>query len=231
MSQTAALYHLQTLDSQIDAVRKRLDEINELLSQNEAVRAAQTALTDAENSLNEWRTRQASLERERDQLQQEAKTDEDRLYSGHVHNPREMTDLQDKIAELNHRRESLEEPILAAMLAVDEGATAIKSRQADLDHVIDDQKHAFGQLGQEQTELTERLTALVGEAGQVRDEIEASHLALYDKLRKKSGGVAVTQLRGNGCGVCGVDLTTQQAQRVRHDEILPCPTCGRILSA
>lgn len=228
MSQTASLYHLQILDSQLDAVRKRLAEIDQLLGQNAAVRAAQSALADAEKSLSDWRSRQSSLEQSRDQFQREAKTAEDRLYSGQVFNPRELTDLQDKIAELTHRREALEDPVLEAMLAVEDGAEAVKARQADLEQVLSDQAKSFGVLGEEKSGLAGQQQALEAQVEEARREIRVEHLGLYDRLRKKSG-VAVTQIQGMGCGVCGVELTTHLIQAVRHDEIIPCPTCGRIL--
>lgn len=228
MSQTAALYHLQTLDSQLDAVKKRLAEIDDLLGQNAAVRAAQSALAESEQSLDGWRARQASLENDREQFQQEAKTAEDRLYSGHVFNPREMTDLQDKIAELNHRREQLEDPTLEAMLAIEEGAETVKSRRADLDRVLSDQAQSFGRLGEEQTGLNDQRAGLEAQIAEARREVEAAHLALYDRLRKRSG-LAVTHIEGADCGVCGVELTSNEVQRARHGEIIPCPTCGRIL--
>jgi predicted nucleic acid-binding Zn-ribbon protein len=229
VSQTAALHYLQTLDSQIDVVRRRLAEIDDQLSQDGPVRAAQAALAEAEESLNTWRARLGEVERDRDRLQQDAKTAEDRLYSGQVHNPRELTDLQDKIAELGHRRETLEDPILEAMLAIDEGGQVIVSRQAELDRLLNEQARAFGDLGRERATLNSQLQDLDGKAAEARTQVEATHLASYDRLRHKSGGVAVTQIQGNGCGVCGVELTTQLIQRVRHDEIIPCPTCGRIL--
>jgi predicted nucleic acid-binding Zn-ribbon protein len=228
VSQTAALSHLQTLDSQLDTVRKRLAEIEELLNQNAAVRAAQTALADAETSLSDWRTKQTELERDRDKFKQEAKSAEERLYSGQVFNPREMTDLQDKITELTHRQESLEEPTLEAMLAIEEGGETVKTRQTELEQVLAEQARSFGALGSEQTELTTRRTSLEADVASAREAVQAPHLATYDRLRKKSG-VAVARIEGAGCGVCGVELNSQQIQRIRHDEIIPCPTCGRIL--
>lgn len=230
MSQTAALYHLQSVDSQLDSVLKRLAEIDTLLSQNAAVRSAQAALAESEKSLDDWRARQATLDRDRDQFQREAKVAEDRLYSGQVFNPRELTDLQDKIAELNHRREQLEDPTLEAMLAIEEGQETVKARRADVEQVLSDQAQSFGKLGEEQAVLNTQRAALEAEVAQARGAVEPPHLVLYDRLRKRSA-VAVTQIQGAGCGVCGVELTSNVVQQVRHGEIIPCPTCGRILYA
>ncbi|MBN1313435.1 MAG: hypothetical protein JXB30_18655 [Anaerolineae bacterium] len=229
MSQTAALYHLQTLDSQIDTIRTRLSEIAELLSQDDVVRTAQNTLTAAEQSHLKWHTRQTELELERSTLQEEAKVAEKRLYSGRVLNPRELTDLQDKLAELNRRIEALEEPILEAMLAIEENSQHIEQARSQFEHVMSEQSHQFGELDKEQTVLSSQLDQLLAETGQTRSNIEPQYLETYSRLRQRPGGLAVTLLKGNECGVCGVELTSQMAQRVRHGKVITCPTCNRIL--
>ncbi|MBN1427679.1 MAG: hypothetical protein JXB07_04785 [Anaerolineae bacterium] len=229
MSQTAALYHLQTLDSQIDTIRKRLDEIARLLSQDDVLQAAQIALTNAEQSHIKWHARQTELELERASVQEEVKDTETRLYSGKISNPRELTDLQDKLAELNRRSESLEEPILEAMLAVEADTTTVEQAQKALDRVVNERSHQFGELDKEQTTFSEQLTQLLAETEQERSHINIQHLEIYDQLRQRPGGLAVTLLKGDECGVCGVELTSQMAQRVRRGDVLTCPTCNRIL--
>jgi predicted nucleic acid-binding Zn-ribbon protein len=229
VSQTAALYHLQKLDSKIDGIRKRLTEIDELLGQDEALRSAQHGLADAEESHSKWHARQTELERERGTLQEEAKAIESRLYSGHIPNPRELTDLQDKLAELTKRVEMLEEPVLQAMLAIEEDGQRIVAARDELERIRGERARKFGELGEEQTALSAQLDGLLAEANQARSQITAQHLDTYDRIRQRPGGLAVTMLNGEECSVCGVELTSQLAQQVRRGEVLTCPTCNRIL--
>lgn len=231
VSQTAALYHLQTLDSQRDSALARLTEIDKLLAQNQAVRAAQQALDDAKKHHTQWKVKSTDLELDRSRLQNEANEAEERLYSGRVSNPREMTDLQEKIASLKHRRDVLEEPLLEAMLEVEQGESDMASAQSSLEQVLEQQKQTLGALATEQGQLRESLPQLVGEIAQTRTGVEAANLALYDKLRKRPGGIAVTRLIKGECSTCGVQLTSRQEQQVVHGEVMPCPTCGRILFA
>jgi predicted nucleic acid-binding Zn-ribbon protein len=140
-----------------------------------------------------------------------------------------LGDLQDKLAELNQRRAALEDPILEAMLALEDCKKVIDGLEAELEHAMTEHMHTSTDLTKEQDGLTSQLKSVDSEATQVRAQILPANLALYDKLRRKPGGNAVTLIRGTGCGVCGVDLTSQIIQSVRHDEIIPCPTCGRIL--
>ena len=230
MSQAATLYQLQTLDSEIDSIRQRLAEIGQLLEQNEAVRAAQTALERSEEEHRRWQTRLTDLELERAHLKEETAAAEKRLYSGKITNPRELADLQGKVRELNQRYEDLEEPLIEAMLYVEESSQAMAEAEAALERVRAEQASATTALSDEQARLSDRLKELEAQVEQIRAQIEAEHLARYDKLRQRlKGGIAVVAVRNNGCGVCGVQLTSRLVQQIRHGQVLTCPTCGRIL--
>lgn len=229
MSDTAALYHLQTLDSQRDQVRVRLAEIDRQLSQSEAVRAAQAALDAAQGNDREWQVRVSDLELKRAQLRDEGAAAENRLYSGVVINPRELTDLQEKAAELAHRRDALEDPLLEAMLKAEEGQAAVAAAQAQLDRVLAERQRTSGTLATERESLLPRLERLEQDIGQTRQTINSRHLALYDDLRKRPGGIAVTEVRRSECSICGVEINSRLQQQVSRGEVLPCPTCGRIL--
>jgi predicted nucleic acid-binding Zn-ribbon protein len=231
VSQTSSLLHLQTLESQLDSLRKRSEEIGIQLSQSEAVRIAQARLEEATRNVQHWQSRQKDLEFERDQLQADVKASEERLYSGQIFNPRELTDLQDKIAELNQRRDALENPILEAMLALEDGFAQEQSVRAVLDKVLADQAETLGALTVEQEGVITRIKSLEPQALEARQPISQQNLVLFDRLRQRPGGIAVAILHGEECGGCGVELTSQQAQQVKRGDVVPCPTCGRILHA
>lgn len=194
------------------------------------MRQAQASLQEAENRSATWKAEQKDLERERQKLADEAATAENRLYSGKVHNPRELTDLQDKMAELGKRRESLEEPLIEAMLEVEQAEADIDTRQQTLDRVLAQQASAMSSLTEEREGSLALLDRLRGEVDVQRSEIEPGNLQQYDALRRQPRGIAVTRLSRDGeCTVCGVGLTTSLRQQARRGEMVTCPTCGRIL--
>ncbi len=230
VSQTGTLYQLQTFDTQIDGIRKRLAEIERLLGQSETVRRAQAGLDAATASHSQWKTRLTDLELERRQLRQEADEIEQRLYSGRVHNPRELTDLQGKLVELRRRYETLEEPNIEAMLEIEAGEAAIAEAEANLERVIAKQADEFGALATERDQLAVDLSTAEAKAQDARARISTDALRQYDRLRQRPGGIAVVKVTPGGeCSVCGVQLTSGMRQQVRHGEVLACPTCGRIL--
>ena len=220
VNQTAALYRLQTLDSEIDAIRKRLAEISEQLNQNEAVQAAQVALAEAEAVYRHWHTQQTNLEMERAKLKGEAEAAEESLYSGKVKNPRELTDLQDKVAELRRRHESLDEPLLEAMYGIEENERAVKKAKSALERVVEEQAQTLGTLTDEQAELSARLSKLESQTEQIRAGIPPDYLASYDRLRQQPTGIAIAQIKGDECSACGVQLTSQLVFPEIHKESL-----------
>lgn len=230
MSQPANLYHLQSLDSQIDSIRDRLAEIDQLLTQNEAIQAAQSALDAAKESQRDWRIRLTDLELEREKLRQESEATEKRLYSGKVLNPRELTDLQDKLAELNTRHAALEEPLLEAMLQSEECVESVQDAAENLERVRQELAEQSGELSAEKARLEKQLAAQLAEAEETRQAIEPEHRRLYNTLREQMrGGIAVTAVKGSECSVCGVEMTSQDKQLVSRGQVLTCTTCHRIL--
>lgn len=230
LRQTAALHQLQTLDSQIDAIQQRLVEIERLLGEDKAVRRAQMRQERATKSLNKWQARLTDLELERRQLREEADSIEKRLYSGKVHNPRELTDLQGKIRELRKRHEDMEDPIIEAMLEIEAGEGEQKAAETGLDEIMAEKASASSELAEEREALKAKLEAKQAERGPARAEVEAKYLATYDRLRERPGGQAVAALTSAGeCTSCGMQVTSSLKQNIRRGEVETCPTCGRIL--
>ena len=229
MRPSAKLHELQTLDSQLDTIDKRVSEIEAILSENEAVKTAQVSLASAEAELAKWQKSQKEHELERSALKREADAIQSRLYSGNVHNPRELTDLQEKSAELKRRHEEMEEPLLEAMFAVEECITTIAQRRVTLEQIQEQVAAKFGEVSVEQADLLEKRTGLQAQSDALRNTIDPAYITLYNELRKKPSGVAVASIEGDSCGVCLSQIIVKVVQQARHGEIVTCPTCKRIL--
>ncbi len=230
MNQAGLLYQLQQMDSQRDGILKRLKEVEQRLSENAAIRTAQSQLELTKESAATWQKRLKELELERTQLKTESDTTEERLYSGRVSNPRELTDLQNKLAELKQRHESLEDPLLEAMEGVEASGQAVIEADTELAQVKAAEADRMGELLSEQGELEPQLQALNDDIEQARQKIDAGSLQTYDLLRTPPSKLAVTALSGDACGACGVELTTRDVQLVRRGRVVQCPTCQRILA-
>src|SRR5215207_9740017 len=126
MRKVDALRELQEVDSALDQARARLERIAAQWGKRQALDAALAARDAAVAELHHRQTDQRDLELAIEQLNGKLKADSDKLYSGRVHNPRELEDLskevdQDRrqISEAEDRLIGVFEQVEAAQAAAD----------------------------------------------------------------------------------------------------------------
>jgi predicted nucleic acid-binding Zn-ribbon protein len=120
MSQLKALHRLQKIDQDLDARRQRVRDIAVRLEQDDVLRQAQADVAALQSALHPPETRTADLNLEIQTIASQTGQLTNRLYSGKVNNPKELQDIQDKIAELKRRHAHLENTLLETMIAIEE---------------------------------------------------------------------------------------------------------------
>ena len=230
MTQTSPLYRLQSIDSEVAVKRSRLDEINVLLGENQEVRAARERLSAAEEQVRAARAHIADLELGIAGLDDKAKATEKRLYGGTVGNPKELQDMDQELASLRGRRETLEETLLEAMLALEEGQSQEAQARSELEVIEARWAASQGDLAKEKQTFEARLLDLEADRQRMLAKADANMLAVYEHLRARLGGLAVATIKDGVCTACGVAPTSMIAQKARRGQLdALCPTCGRIL--
>jgi predicted nucleic acid-binding Zn-ribbon protein len=232
MSASLSLYRLQLVDSRIDEIRMRLEEIQRILEDSAELRQAKEQVAKTEtahkSALQVLKQAEAEVDNQKAKIEQS----EASLYSGNVKNPKELQDLQNEAASLKRYLETLEERQLEAML--EEEATEETNQLAlrEFENVRARLAEQNVTLTTEQAELNKELERLGAERQAALDPIDTNLLTDYDELRQQRRGVAVTQISEGACAACGTTLTPSQNQSARSaTQIFKCPTCGRILFA
>ena len=229
MKMGADLYHLQRLDSEGDSMRGRLTDIAAALGESQELVQARQTLEDAHAQVRKWAVQQRDLELEIQGLADKATRSEQHLYSGAVKNPRELADLQAEIAALQRRQLKLEDDLLDAMVERDEAESAQTQAQQQLDETQALWSAQQADLMAEQSELQEKMAEIEQERATVLPNIDAGILATYQNLRRRKAGLAVTQVNGDACGVCGVGMSPKLKWQLREGEIIYCSNCERII--
>lgn len=230
MSSVRHLYELQLLDSERDAKRQRLAEVNEALGESRELIQAREAVAETEKSLGEVRAQLRALELDIAGLNDKLRKNQDRLYSGRIRNPKELTGLQDEAAALRRRRSELEDEELELLIGIEELEAELAERQARLRQIEANWGQDQSSLRAEKEALEADLAVLDEERGAARARIDPPTLATYDDLRQQQGGTAVALLKRGICQACGVDVPTNLARIVERGEgIHFCPICNRIL--
>jgi predicted nucleic acid-binding Zn-ribbon protein len=232
MSRVSSLQRLQVLDTELDGIRSRLQEIDRVLSSSPEVETARQEALLAERDLKGARGALRDLE---DQTgSQKAKLEETtrRLYGGEVRNPKELLDLQSEENALRNHIATLEEHQLEQMIAVDERKAAADRAQSHLNDVEAQRQIQSANLSEEKQELLLRQETLEAQRGAGIAVVNAEDLQVYARARKTHHGLAVARIEGGACGACGVAPSQAQIEQARPgNQIVFCGNCGRILYA
>ena len=230
MSKAETLYRLQIIDLEIDERSRRLKEVKAILEGNEELGRARQALQDGEKKLSRQRTRLRDQELEMRSLANKIASVEDRLYGGHIKNPKELASRQEEVQYLKRRKGGLEDQVLEAMIEVEESEASVTEQREKLARLEEEWQETQARLSAEQNELVNRLSQLRAKRAKLQKTIEAGDLALYEDLRRRWGGRAVALLEGELCQACGVTLPSSKAQQARQGKALTlCGSCERIL--
>jgi len=229
MTQGADIYRLQSLDTERDSKQSRLTEVKAGLRDDKALMQARQAQASAQALVQKYSTRQQDQELEIQGVSAKNSRSEQRLYSGAVKNPKELTDLQAEIASLRRRRQKLEDDLLETMIEQEEAEAAHAQAQQHLDETQTNWENRQADLSAEQEILQEKLVEIEQARNRVLPNIEADNLDIYQNLRLRKGGLAAAPMNGIACGVCGMAVSPNLKWRIREEGMGHCSNCERII--
>jgi hypothetical protein len=232
MPNITELVRLQEADLALDsrratlaAAESRIGETDELLQLRERVAMLRDALRAAEGT-------QKDVELEADALKAKIAPAEEKLYSGVVKNPKELTDLQADVEQLKRQLSSVEDRDLEALTSLESAQSEFRTAEAELAAL--EQSWAA-----EQAELTATIARLGTEIGELEgtrrervEYIDNDLLARYDHVRRAHQGRGVAKLDRNLCLGCRISLPVSMVNKARSGgAVVQCPNCERILYA
>lgn len=229
MSQARVLYDLQQIDTEIRAKKQRLGEVLRLQKEPPALVAAREQAAAADAELGQWRARQKDLTLEIGSVTDKATRSEERLYSGVVKNPKELSDLQHEVEALGRRRATLEDEALGVMMAVDERRALSETAAATVERLSTEFETSVASLRAEQQNLALYLNRLMDKRRQQVALAQPNLLQAYEQLLQEKRGLAVAGLRGNKCQGCQVTLSARTIRAADEGGLVRCDSCGRIL--
>ena len=230
MSEALNLYRLQKLDSNIDRINARLQEIEHLLSDDSRVKRAQLKLEKTKQESKQLRIKLNQIEDKVEAQRIKRKTTQAALFGGKVNNPKELQDLQMESEALKRYITQLEDEQLEAMIAHETAEKAENQASKELIQIKGTVAEENASLLGEKNKIEADLERLIREKEAVLQSISPKPLSLYEKLRKTKHGTAVASVSEGGCSICGQALTPADLQSIRvSNRLVFCPNCGRIL--
>jgi predicted nucleic acid-binding Zn-ribbon protein len=230
MSRPFKLYRLQQIDSQLDWLHGRLQDIEAALKEDLVLRQASEKAQKAEDDLQ--RARKVLRSAEENVLQQRTKIEqsESTLYGGKMHNPKELKDLEKEVEALKRFLTVLEDRQLEAMMSEEEAASTSQVVFAEVEKVRAQFQMEAKEMALEKDKLEKDVSRLEEERRVSASAVEVEDLALYSHLREKRRGVAVAKVVDRACSACGSTLNSCLLNAVHSpNQLNLCDTCGRIL--
>jgi uncharacterized protein len=165
-----------------------------------------------------------------EELERRLRAQEQRLYSGGITNPKELSTLQQEVQHLRAQQSRQEEMALEVIEAAEFLQNAARRATEALQQAEEEwaKSNAEGILRRDQLETKRQ--ELQTKRAQFADTIDAELLKRYETLRRSKQGRAISKVEQNSCQWCRVILTPSELQHVRvSTELQTCSNCGRIL--
>ncbi len=226
------LLELQRVDSAADAIRTRLEDLDEA----KAVAAVNVLIKHAADANESIAGKVKDLEAARDRLDDEVRgitarvdVSNRKLMSGDVANPRELTALQSDVEMLCRKRSELEDAELEILVELDERSAELASSVAELERLDAQRRELVDHRDAVITDLEADLDGFDSQRTTCREPLDRVLLARYDRTRSRGGGVAAAELSGKVCQACHMTLPAEDIYELEQAEVPLCPNCDAIL--
>lgn len=228
------LLDVQALDTRLNKLahgRRSHPTIATLTELGGRVEDLDRARTAAVMLVTDTRREQAKAEQDVEQVRTRAARDAERLNAG-AGSPKDLQALQSEIETLGRRQGVLEEIELEVM-------ERLETAERDL-AAIEEQRAAIGsQVESVQAEQATAFADLDGEIGTVTasrarlvEGLDAGLLALYERVRAQTGGLAAVALRGEATEGIQVPLSLTERAAIREapaEEVIRSEDYGYLL--
>ncbi|MDP2181083.1 MAG: C4-type zinc ribbon domain-containing protein [Actinomycetota bacterium] len=233
MDQPGILLKIQEIDLEIVREERKLDEMPEkraILELRKKTREVQILHAKAGQLVGRLERAAAKNGDEISGVDDKISSEQKKIMSGEVTNPKELQNLSRELDALKRRKDKLEMEALALM-----------ERQEKATGQIAKVEQALEQLGQREATLVEEFTAKGGEiqtlVARLREEratlmkaIDAELYRRYEVLKEAKSGIGVGLLVGASCTACHMELPAERLEELHAGpEVAICPACRRLL--
>lgn len=226
------LFQLQKNDSRIDALTKRLNEIDRIRNDNSSRMEIEKSLSSINSTYAQQKKNYDVIEDKVHAKKMKIEQSESSLYGGLVKNPKELQDLQTEIKSLKQSASILEDDQLTQLVEMETTEAQLKVIENSLIEFDARLAVEYSALFAEEDAKKIEKEKLLQERKAVLDQVNPEFLTTYQILRKTKNGIAVASIEDGSCAVCGSTLTPADCQTAKSpSHMATCSSCGRILYA
>jgi predicted nucleic acid-binding Zn-ribbon protein len=228
MSLAGQLYKLQQLDLELQKKQQELSEVENQLSDNKALVAAEARLASQKEQLEDARKKQKSSEWELEDLQEKIRQIDSKLYGGKTKDPKELVNLEKEVKGLKSQTTTKEDTLLGLMSLVEEVEARVETTAGELERLKKEWEQRQETLRPRVGEIGIALADLKGERNRLAEQIDSEAFNIYERIRLTRGQAVVKVERGRCLG-CHITVPTSQWQKAKAGDLIQCNNCSRIL--
>lgn len=228
------LLDLQALDSRLDRLRHQRANPSEAAEiKTLTARRAETDgwVRDQRIIVDDLHLAQSKADEDVELVKARRKRDQDRIDAGQISNPKDLERMQAEMVSLERRVSTLEDEELEVMERLEEAQTGLNALETDLAAVDTELTALVSARDAKDGELASEAEQVTGQRGPIVAALPEDLLALYDRIRAKSG-TGAAMLRARQCGGCMLTLDAAEIAAIRArptDDVVRCEECQRIL--
>jgi predicted nucleic acid-binding Zn-ribbon protein len=225
------LVALQAVDVRLNEIRTRLNALPEQLSAIErrvdvGRRQVAAAKDDLTTSLKDRKKYEIDVDTWKDKARKY------RQQSAEVKTNEAYKALQHEIEHAEKQTAEAEDRLIERMVAGEEFDRQIKAAEQAFAEIERTARADRQKLADEQGALRNDAAALEAERKTLVAGVPEDLLASYEAIARRRHGVALAEIRGESCGMCGMLVTphvVQELRRAENSSLFHCETCTRIL--
>lgn len=228
------LLQVQALDtrlSQLAHARRTHPALARIAELDEQLKDLNGSLVESRTAVTDLRRELTKAEGDVQQVRDRAERDRKRLESGAV-GAKDAVALTDEIASLNRRQGVLEEIELDIMERLEAHEESLAKVTEAHDALVADRVAAEADRDDAWSRIDSEGKEVTAERARLADGLDAGLIAMYDRIRARSGGLGAAALREGRCEGCRLELPPGDlaaARAASAEQVVTCEECDRIL--
>ncbi|MGH9744618.1 MAG: zinc ribbon domain-containing protein [Candidatus Acidiferrales bacterium] len=225
------LLELQSVDVRLHDVRARLAAFPKGIAEGDARIAA------AKTELEQSKAAQLATVKDRKKYELDVEQYKERVrkykdQTAQIKTNEAYKALQHEVQMAEEEIAKAEDRLLEQMVASEEYDRRIKAAEARLKEVEAAVRGQRSAIESEKAAAEKDMALVEADRSRVTTEIPEDMLDHYERIAKRHGGVALAEVNGEKCSLCGMQIRPHVFQKMRNasnQEMFHCETCTRIL--
>jgi predicted nucleic acid-binding Zn-ribbon protein len=193
------------------------------------VQGSQAELGQIRNECAQLRRANRQLENECQDYEAQLRQLETNLYSGNISTPKELEQLQRRIAEYQKAKAEREETVLSQLYLLEAKEKELEMAQKKGDELQEQLMVAIDEEAKRIATLQKDCAKLAKEVSRLEAVLPKEFKEYYERSAKALRGITIIPIKDNTCGYCHMIISTAVLAKIKkgNSGIIVCENCGR----